>query len=216
MGTKKYQIIYADPPWQMKYAKELRDGFVCEEVPYVQMTIDEIKGMNIKGIVDKNAILFMWCIDAYITHLASIMERWGFKYVTVGFVWNKVTPDGGVNALVSQYTRKSCEFCYIGRRGKMLVKNPCSVNQYVASIKGEHSRKPNVIRNNIVKLCGDLPRIELFARRKVNNDLFGYDEFDGWDVWGNEAEGSIDLEARAQKNNMEAGLLRPTAQGFKR
>jgi len=30
-------------------------------------------------------------------------------------------------------------------------------------------------------LCGNLPRIELFARRKV----------DGWDCWGNEVESDI-------------------------
>ena len=198
----------------MKYAKELKGGFVCEDVPYQQMTINEIIDMDIKGLVQDNAILFMWCIDAYIPHLATIMDSWGFKYVTVGFVWNKVTPAGGVNALVSHYTRKSCEFCYIGRRGKMLVKNPCSVDQYVASIKGEHSRKPNVIRKHIVDLCGDLPRLELFARREAKNDLFGYDEYAGWDVFGNQAEGSINLKARAQKNNNEAVEKRPTTAGF--
>ena len=40
----------------------------------------------------------------------------------------------------------------------------------------EHSRKPDEIRDAIVELVGDLPRIELFARQR----------FDGWDAWGNE------------------------------
>ena len=44
------------------------------------------------------------------------------------------------------------------------------------SERREHSRKPDRIRADIVKLMGDVPRIELFARQK----------FDGWDVWGNE------------------------------
>ena len=39
-----------------------------------------------------------------------------------------------------------------------------------------HSKKPNIIRDKIVQLCGDLPRIELFARKKHK----------GWDAWGNE------------------------------
>ena len=30
--------------------------------------------------------------------------------------------------------------------------------------------------DNIVELCGDLPRIELFARQKA----------DGWDSWGDQ------------------------------
>jgi N6-adenosine-specific RNA methylase IME4 len=40
----------------------------------------------------------------------------------------------------------------------------------------EHSKKPDEFRNLIIELVGDLPRIELFARQKV----------DGWDCWGNE------------------------------
>ena len=51
-----------------------------------------------------------------------------------------------------------------------------SVKQLVIDIRREHSRKPDRIRNDIVELCGDLPRIELFARQKA----------DGWDSWGNE------------------------------
>jgi len=39
-----------------------------------------------------------------------------------------------------------------------------------------HSKKPNEVRDKIVELVGDLPRIELFAREKVK----------GWDSWGNE------------------------------
>ena len=38
------------------------------------------------------------------------------------------------------------------------------------------SKKPNIIRNKIVELFGDIPRIELFARQTV----------EGWDSWGNQ------------------------------
>ena len=43
---------------------------------------------------------------------------------------------------------------------------------------GKHSAKPPEVRDRIVELCGDLPRIELFARERVL----------GWDSWGNEVE----------------------------
>ena len=46
-----------------------------------------------------------------------------------------------------------------------------------------HSRKPFIVREKIVRLCGNLPKIELFAREK----------FEGWDHWGNEFASSIDL-----------------------
>lgn len=43
----------------------------------------------------------------------------------------------------------------------------------------KHSKKPSEIRDRIVELCGDIPRIELFAREKV----------DGWDCIGGEIDG---------------------------
>ena len=51
-----------------------------------------------------------------------------------------------------------------------------SVHQVVMDKIREHSRKPDIIRKHIIDLCGDLPRIELFARQ----------EWSGWDHWGNE------------------------------
>lgn len=107
------------------------------------------------------------------------MKSWGFK--TVGFVWNKTRKDGsGVNANLGKYTRKSCEFCFIGTRGKCLAQLHTQ-NQYLGESKREHSRKPDVIRDMIVKMCGDLPRIELLARQSAP----------GWEVWGNEVESGI-------------------------
>ena len=55
------------------------------------------------------------------------------------------------------------------------------VSQVVVSKREEHSKKPDIIRERIVELFGDVPRIELFARRKT----------EGWDVWGNEVENDI-------------------------
>lgn len=46
----------------------------------------------------------------------------------------------------------------------------------------KHSKKPHAMRELIVKVCGDLPRIELFARKEES--LFN--KFEGWDVWGDE------------------------------
>ena len=44
-------------------------------------------------------------------------------------------------------------------------------------------KKPDEIRDRIVELVGDLPRIELFARQKT----------DGWGVWGNEVVSNLIL-----------------------
>ncbi len=47
----------------------------------------------------------------------------------------------------------------------------------------EHSKKPDVARDKIVELAGDLSRVELFARQKTP----------GWDVWGNEVTSDLTL-----------------------
>ena len=55
-----------------------------------------------------------------------------------------------------------------------------SISQLIISPLEQHSKKPDEVRKRIVELFGELPRIELFARQKTS----------GWDVWGNEVEGS--------------------------
>ena len=57
-------------------------------------------------------------------------------------------------------------------------------DEVIYSEVGKHSQKPDEVRKRIVELMGDLPRIELFAREKT----------EGWDVFGNEVEGSIKLD----------------------
>jgi len=181
---KKYQIIYADPPWQLKYLKETKIGINVYDLPYSVMNNDSIKNLPVKELTDRDALLFLWCVDSKLPILFDIMNAWGFKYITVGFVWNKVAKTTrGVNATLGKYTRKSYEFCYIGGKGRYIATG-CSVDQYIGIPKGRHSEKPLDIKNRIVKMCGDLPRIELFAREKT----------DGWDVWGNEVKSNINLE----------------------
>ena len=73
------------------------------------------------------------------------------------------------------WTRGNPEMCLLATKGR-LKRVSKSVSQLVVDIRREHSRKLDRIRDDIVNLCGDLPRIELFARQKTK----------GWDVWGNE------------------------------
>ena len=74
------------------------------------------------------------------------------------------------------YTRANTEICILATKGKPLPRLSKSVHQVVLSKIREHSRKPDEVRDKIVELFGNVPRIELFARQKI----------DGWDCWGNE------------------------------
>ena len=70
----------------------------------------------------------------------------------------------------------------IGVKGKA-PKISNSISSIVETVRERHSKKPDIIRNKIVEFCGDIPRIELFARQKT----------EGWDIWGNEIESDIKL-----------------------
>ena len=57
------------------------------------------------------------------------------------------------------------------------------VRQIIDAPVEQHSKKPDETRDKIVRLMGDLPRVELFARQTPP----------GWAVWGNEVENTISL-----------------------
>ena len=73
------------------------------------------------------------------------------------------------------WTRSNSELCIIATKGKP-KRISRSVHQIIQEPVREHSRKPDCVRNKIVELCGNLPRIELFAREKTK----------GWDCWGDQ------------------------------
>lgn len=111
------------------------------------------------------------------------MEAWGFRYVTVAFNWFKANKSGTPFFGVGYYTKSNSEIALLGIKGRM---QPVSnyVSQVVISNREEHSKKPDVVREKIVELFGDVPRIELFARRATP----------GWDVWGNEVTSDIVMQ----------------------
>ena len=181
---KKYQIIYADPPWQYKvWSKKGKKR--SAENHYPTMKIEEIIGLKecIENISDENCILFLWVTFPCLLEGLEVMKQWGFKYKTVAFVWikqNKKTPS--LFWGLGFWTRANAEICILATKG-----NPkrisAKVHQVIISPIEEHSKKPDEARKRIVELLGELPRIELFARQRVQ----------GWDAWGNEVNSDIQL-----------------------
>ncbi|WMI80926.1 MT-A70 family methyltransferase [Anaerotignum sp. MB30-C6] len=176
---KKYQIIYADPPWEYKESGSgVRGCAGLAERYNGVMTKDEIFKLPIEKISDETSILFLWVTFPRLEQGLETIKAWGFEYYGLGFDWIKTSKNGNPSWGMGYYTRQNTEVCLIGvkkkpKRIKPLVRNVLSV---VHSERREHSRKPDCIRDYIVNICGDIPRIELFARQCV----------DGWDCWGNE------------------------------
>lgn len=179
----KYNIIYADPPWQ--FNTHSKKGLKrSPESHYQTMSIDAIKRLPIKEIAADDSILFMWLSFPHLNECIEVAEAWGFTYKTVGFVWVKENrKSAGLFTGLGYWTRANAEICIIATRGRPKRVN-AGVHQVVISPVEEHSRKPDIVRNRIVDLMGDLPRIELFARQPHPR----------WDVWGNEVKSSIKLE----------------------
>ena len=168
---RKYSIIYADPPW-----KYFAGGNKNQSIHYRGMEIEDIKNLEVEKLADDNCILFLWVTFPILREAFEVIESWGFDYSTCGFNWVKRNKksDGWFFGL-GNWTRSNSELCLIATKGKP-VRFSASVSQIIDTPVEGHSKKPNIVRDKIVELCGDLPRIELFARQKVK----------GWDVWGNE------------------------------
>ena len=167
--TKKYNIIYADPAWSY-----FESGNKNQSLHYNTMSISDICKIPVKNIADKNCILFIWVTFPILQESFKVIESWGFKYSTCGFNWikkNKIadTTFFGCGA----WTRANSELCLIATKGSILRLDN-TISQVIESPIEGHSKKPDIIRQLITQLVGELPRIELFSRQNIN----------GWDVWG--------------------------------
>lgn len=172
---KKYDIIYADPPWSFKNFSKKGEGRNPNQ-HYETQSIDWIKSLPVNDIASKDSVLFLWVVNHSLPLAFEVIESWGFTYKTMGFVWAKqnIKSDGFFTGL-GYWTRGNPELCLLATKGKPSRVSK-GVRELVVAPRERHSKKPDIIKSHIVDLCGDLPRIELFAREKTK----------GWDVWGNE------------------------------
>jgi len=215
---KKYRVIYADPPWwyhdnDSKTPSTNGDSFVtegrrssqyinkegrrvtCRPLYYPQMKEEEIKALPIKALADKDCTLFCWATSYFLDQTFRVIDAWGFTYKSM-LVWDKCRQQMGV------YNKANCEFLLIAGRGNSKPTRPCDRRlqynlpwQVVKIDRGDaaankapgalkHSQKPDWFAECYIDhFWPEGNRIELFARRARP----------GWDVWGNEAPGSIEL-----------------------
>ena len=180
MQNKKYQIIYADPPWQ--YNRKAGRGIASDHYP--TMSLQEICNLPVGNLADKNCVLFLWVTFPQLREGLSVIQAWGFQYKTVAFVWVKQNKKADTLFLgLGHWTRSNAEICLLATRGSVRRKS-AYVHQIILSHIEKHSKKPDEARDRIVELIGDVPRIELFARQTTP----------GWDVWGNEIQSDIETK----------------------
>lgn len=173
---KKYNIIYADPPWDFKRWSNKAQRHVTRHYPV--MKIEHIEALPIKNITADNAVLCIWATFPNLKLALRVIDAWGFTYKTVAFTWvKKCKIKDSLFMGNGYYTRSNAEICLLATKGSPLPRLSHSVHSVIVSRIQEHSKKPGEARDGITRLFGeDLPRIELFARQHA----------DGWDCWGNE------------------------------
>ena len=205
---KKYQVIYADPPWdyggKMQYDKttikaenigfEKKIFLSSATFKYPTLKLKQLMELNIPSIIDQDCLLFMWTTGPQFANAIELGKAWGFEYKTVAFVWDKMIHNPG------RYTLSQTEFVLAFTKGKFpQPRGARNVRQLVTIPRGKHSEKPLEVIDGITKMFPKQEKIELFAR---NN-------FKGWDNWGLEIPDSeIDiknaLELQTLTNNTDA------------
>ena len=191
LPKKKYQVIYADPPWfyngklQFDKSSKSKDKIDIKKnifvstasFKYPTLKSEELKKLKVEDISDKDCILFMWTSNPHLDQAIELGKSWGFDYKTVAFVWNKMVHNPG------QYNLSYCELCLLFKKGKIPTpRGARNIKQLVESKRTKHSEKPIEVLTNIEKMFPSQKKIELFARTKNK----------GWDVWGLESRKKID------------------------
>ena len=180
LPDKRYSIIYADPPWKVSASYITGASGIKSHVSdhYDLMPLSEICALPIADIAAENCLLFLWITSPELFDAEKVGKAWGFKYITIAFVWDKQRP------LKGHYTMSQCELCLLFKKGKIpKPRGATNIRQFLSVNKGRHSVKPYQVRDRITKMFPHHKRIELFARPLP---LFATLN-DGWDYWGNEA-----------------------------
>lgn len=172
---KKYSIIYADPPYPIRWQGSTSIG--TKPLQYPTMTIAELCALPVKSIAEDCSKLFLWTTNGFLPEALGILKFWGFQYDKL-WTWCKPTGAGG-------FPRNATEHLIEASRGalKSLNRHSAAINNWFIAPTQGHSVKPNKIYEIIEYCYPNYPKIELFARKKRY----------GWDVWGNEVESDIEL-----------------------
>ncbi|GAI93653.1 unnamed protein product, partial [marine sediment metagenome] len=161
----KYQVIYADPPWQ--YNNTGLGG--SAESHYPTMSMDELCHLEVSNLAGDDAVLFLWVTSPFLGEGLWLCEAWGFEYKT-NFIWIKDRPTYGK---LGFYNYGQHEFLFTATMGSCLPDPRTLEPSVLFAPKREHSEKPEAVYEFIERMYPG-PYIELFARKSRPN----------WAAWG--------------------------------
>jgi N6-adenosine-specific RNA methylase IME4 len=185
--TLPYSILYADPPWSYRN-RTIRGGAAHHYRTLSTREVAEfqVNGRPVADLAAPDSVLFLWATWPLLKDALFVMKAWGFEYKTCAFTWVKTTAGGKPATGLGHHTRGNTEPCLLGMRGRgvprvdrgvpQVVLEAVPEEQTVFAPRGAHSAKPPEVRERIVRLYGDVPRLEIFARKRAA----------GWDAHGDE------------------------------
>lgn len=177
----RFNVIYADPPWQYRN-RTIRGGAANH---YQTMSLEQIKALRISDLAAPDCAVFMWATWPLLPDALAVFQAWGARYITCAFDWVKTTKEGKPATGLGHWTRGNSEVVLLATFGRpkrmdagvsQIVIDQSLEPETIFAPRGQHSAKPPEVRERIVQLMGDVPRIELFARERAA----------GWHSWGNE------------------------------
>lgn len=205
LPNKKYEIIYADPPWdyggKMQYDKSSiksenigfeKNIFISSaDFKYPTVKLNHLKELDVASIAADNCLLFMWTTGPHLANSIELGEAWGFEYKTIAFVWDKMIHNPG------RYTLSQTELCLVFKKGKIPTpRGARNIRQLITIKRGTHSEKPEKAIEGITKMFPEQVKIELFARKNYH----------GWDNWGLEIPDSK-IEILSQEEFSSESML---------
>ena len=177
---KKYQIIYADPPWKQSKGgkKNARPKSSGEPLDYGVISLEKIQDiLNKAGFrSDENRVLFLWTIDKYLFQAEEIAKVLGYR-LHARMIWNKVT--GIPAAFTIRYGHEYLLYMYHGKLLPVAKAERGKIHTVFTEQVTKHSKKPEIAYQIIERLYPEANRLEIFARQKRK----------GWDCIGNEIDG---------------------------
>lgn len=184
----RFGALLVDPPWSFRTYSKTNVAPARGEQPYDVMSLEDIKALPVADVAAPNSLLFMWTVSHLQAAAIEVAEAWGFKPVSIAFVWDKGRMGMGY------WTRQEVEICHLFKRGKPSRKSK-GVRSVIRAPRREHSRKPDEQYGRIESLV-DGPYLELFARQA----------WSGWSAWGNQVGKYEAAPLVAANDNSKLGL----------
>lgn len=191
----RYATIVADPAWpyhsqDLKAAPSHRPntwdgptGGVAAVTRYNLMSVEGIKALPVMKLAQDNAHLYLWTTNSFMVESHEVAVAWGFVPKTIiTWVKHKQGQPATPSMKMGYWFRSASEHCLFAVRGKLRLKNNVCLPTWFGHERLQHSAKPECFRRMVEKASPG-PYLEMFARSAP----------EGWDVWGDQAPGSIIL-----------------------